>query len=71
MLAGKSPGPYGFKIHFFKEWWSAIKEYIWKLVEASHNRYWMHKNLNATFLTLIPKKEGTLDQNPISIDLPI
>ena len=70
MKKGKAPGPDGFPIEFFQEFWEIIKFYLLEVVQESYQNKQMLKSLNATFLTLIPKVDGanSLDQfRPISL----
>jgi hypothetical protein len=63
-------GPDGFTIAFFRSYWSIVKA---DLMNSSHNFYEherLVKSLNATFITLIPKKLGHLearDFRPINL----
>ena len=61
MPHGKYPGPDGFIVEFFKACWSKFKQNMLQLFEASRKISRVHQALNVTFLTLIPKKDGTLD----------
>ncbi|KAK1297873.1 hypothetical protein QJS10_CPB14g00976 [Acorus calamus] len=68
--ADKAPGPDGFGLRFFQEFWGIVKD---DLMEMFHN-FFVSSNgiggLNATFLVLIPKQEGAVeigDFRPISL----
>ena len=70
MKKGKAPGPDGFPIEFFQEFWEIIKFDLLEVVQESHRNKQMLKSLNSTFLALIPKKEeaNRLDQfRPIAL----
>ena len=58
MKKGKAPGPDGFPIEFFQEFWEIIKYDLLDVVQESYRNKQMLKSLNSTFLALIPKKEG-------------
>lgn len=67
---GKAPGPDGFPIEFYQEFWEIIKFDLLEVVQESHRNKQMLKSLNSTFLTLIPKKDeaNKLDQfRPIAL----
>ena len=70
MKKGKAPGPDGFPIEFFQEFWEIIKFDLLEVVQESYQNKQMLKSLNATFLALIPKVDGAnrLDQfRPIAL----
>ena len=70
MKKGKAPGPDGFPIEFFQEFWEIIKFDLLEVVQESYQNKQMLKSLNATFLALIPKVDGanSLDQfRPIAL----
>ncbi|XP_057871389.2 uncharacterized protein LOC131077832 [Cryptomeria japonica] len=70
MKKGKAPGPDGFPIEFFQEFWEIIKFDLLEVVQGSLRNKQMLKSLNSTFLALIPKKEGAnrMDQfRPIAL----
>ncbi|WMV39522.1 hypothetical protein MTR67_032907 [Solanum verrucosum] len=59
----KHPGPDGFSMAFFRQCWDIIKT---ELVAAVQNFYVegvFEKSINATFVTLIPKKTGAEELN--------
>ena len=66
----KSPGPDGFPMAFFQACWGIVKS---DLLGVFHNFYangQFEKGLNATFITLIPKKQAVKeirDFRPISL----
>ncbi|XP_071703896.1 uncharacterized protein [Rutidosis leptorrhynchoides] len=68
--SSKAPGPDGFIMGFYKKFWYVIKE---ELIEAI-NLFWdtgeISKGCNASFITLVPKKQdplGLSDYRPISL----
>ncbi|XP_057868067.2 uncharacterized protein LOC131075253 [Cryptomeria japonica] len=58
MNKGKAPGPDGFPVEFFQEFWDIVKQDLLEVVCESLHSKQMLRALNATFLVLIPKKEG-------------
>ena len=58
MEKGKAPGPDGFTIDFFQNYWDLVKEELWEVVEESRGTKRVLKAFNATFLSLIPKEQG-------------
>lgn len=54
----KSPGPDGFSMSFYKECWEILKGDIMKMVEDFYTSDFLDVRNNATFISLIPKKEG-------------
>ena len=70
MKKGKAPGPDGFPIEFFQEFWDIIKLDLLAVAQESQKNKQMLRALNSTFLALIPKGEGAdqLSQfRPISL----
>lgn len=64
----KAPGPDGFRLFFVQRFWSDLKEDFMEFLEF-YTRGRLSKNLCASFITLIPKKEGAAqlkDFRPIS-----
>ena len=59
MKEGDSLRPDGFTLNFFHHFWEMIKIDVWNIVEKSRLSGHILPALNATFLTLIPKGEGT------------
>jgi hypothetical protein len=57
MPPGKAPGPDGFTTDFFHYCWDMIKEYVLLEVEESRASGKFLSDLNAMFITLIPKEE--------------
>lgn len=66
----KSPGPDGFPMAFFQRFWSDVKEDILQFMKEFHARGRPSKNLGASFIVLIPKKDEAdriRDFRPISL----
>ena len=66
----KAPGPDGFPIAFWIFSWEFVKEEVLGFFREFHDQCRFVKNLNATFLMLIPKKqtvEDFKDLRPISL----
>ena len=60
---GKSPGPDGFTISFYRATWDIIKEDIKKMINWTKKKDKIGGATNSTFLALIPK-----EKNPLSIE---
>ena len=54
----KAPGPNGFTMAFWQFSLDIVKEDITRLFKEFHDYGEFVKNLNATFLVLVPKNEG-------------
>ncbi|XP_057428588.1 uncharacterized protein LOC130722016 [Lotus japonicus] len=68
--ANKAPGPDGFTMAFFKQFWSLIKEDVMRFFGDFHVNGKIVKGLNAAFIALIPKgnnQETVADYRPISL----
>ena len=66
----KAPGPDGFSLAFFQICWDIIRNDIMAVIKYFHGMGTFAKSLNATFLTLIPKKTEAIevkDFRPISL----
>jgi hypothetical protein len=66
----KSPGPYGWTVEFFLHFFELVGEELLEVVEDSRRRGEVIKDLNSTFLVLIPKvnKPTTFgDYRPIAL----
>ncbi len=58
MLVDKAPGPDGFPTFFFQKYWEIIKDDIVKAIQEFFGEKNLLKEINATFLVLIPKVPG-------------
>ncbi|KAK1300345.1 hypothetical protein QJS10_CPB13g01076 [Acorus calamus] len=68
--ADSAPGPDGFGARFIQSFWQLIKEDVMEMFQFFFSGQQSIGCLNATFLVLIPKKEGALevgDYRPISL----
>ena len=69
----KSPGPNGFPMAFFHACWGILKPDLMAVFRHFFaNKGKFEKSLNATFITLIPKKNAAIevkDFRPISLVL--
>ncbi|XP_071695652.1 uncharacterized protein [Rutidosis leptorrhynchoides] len=68
--SSKAPGPDGFNLRFFKEFWELIKGELIEAVTWFWNRGEFSRGCNASFVTLIPKvsnPSGLNDFRPISL----
>ena len=66
----KAPGPDRFTMAFFQSCWSTVKTDVMNVFHVFHAHAVFEKSLNATFLTLIPKKFDAVDVQdfrPISL----
>lgn len=66
----KAPGPDGFNFAFVRASWSFLEDDFCQLFQEFHHRGKLNKELNATFLTLIPKIPNpaeSKDFEPISL----
>jgi hypothetical protein len=54
----KALGPDGFSLAFFQKCWEVLKEDIMVVFKEFHGRGHFEKSINATFISLIPKKVG-------------
>ena len=66
----KSPGPDGWTVEFFIQFWDMIGNEVVELVEESHLTGHISGGLNSTFIALIPKISKTItfdDYRPISL----
>jgi len=66
----KAPGPDGFPMCFFQNFWEVLKFDFMNAVNHFHERHEFERSLNATYVALIPKKPGATelrDFRPISL----
>ena len=54
----KEPGPDGFTLAFWNFFWPIVGGEVMQVFEELHSQNAIFRSLNATFLVLIPKKEG-------------
>jgi hypothetical protein len=57
----KSPGPDGFIMAFFQKCWHVLEKDIMGFFDEFYDKGTFAGSLNATFVTLIPKKQNALD----------
>ena len=70
MEGDKAPGPDGFTMAFFKKCWSVVEIDVMAFFDHFHRSAEFEQSLNASFLSLIPKKNNALnikDFRPISL----
>lgn len=66
----KSPGPDGFPMAFFQACWGIVKPNLMVVFHQFYANGQFEKSLNATFVTLIPKKHAAneiRDFRPLSL----
>lgn len=66
----KSPGPDGFGLDFFKDYWEIFRVDLLRVFSEFHANGKLAKGSNSSFITLIPKKAGVCTLNdfrPISL----
>ncbi len=66
----KAPGPDGFSLAFFQHCWCIVRGDILAVCNEFHKHCQFERSLNATFVSLIPKKHGAIqikDFRPISL----
>ena len=59
----KAPGPDGFSGLFFKHYWDIVGDQVVTAVQSFFREGWMLPQMNHTFITLIPKKQGACNFN--------
>ena len=67
---GKAPGPNGFNFRFVSHFWELLEDDFIKFMGEFYENGKLTKGVNCTFLTLIPKVEGSPllnDFRPISL----
>ena len=70
MEGDKALGPNGFTISFFHKCWSVVEEDVMDFFDYFHWHSVFEQSMNASFLTLIPKKcnaSNIKDFRPISL----
>lgn len=66
----KALGPDGFSGVFFKKYWSIVGDQVVATVQSFFRDGWLLRNVNHTYIMLIPKKQGACNFNhfrPISL----
>ena len=66
----KAPGPDGFSLAFFHHCWGVVERDVLAMFEEFYLHSKFEKSLNATFIALVPKKNGASnirDFRPISL----
>ena len=54
----KAPGPDGFFMAFYHHYWGVVERDVLAMFEEFYQHNKFEKSLNATFIALIPKKNG-------------
>jgi hypothetical protein len=70
MPVDRAPGPDGFNGLFLKKCWHIVKEDFYKLAADFHNESLQLRNINGSYITLVPKKKvarRVIDFCPISL----
>ena len=70
MEGDKAPGPDGFTMAFFHKCWSVVEKDVMDFFVYFHQYSMFERSMNASFLTLIPKKCNAVnikDFHPISL----
>ena len=66
----KASGPDGMPGIFYRHYWSIVGDQLIEVVKSFFREGWLLKELNHTFITLIPKTQGASNFNqfrPISL----
>ena len=61
--SNKTPGPDGFGAGFFKTYWNIIKKDLFNCITEFFTNGKLLKELNETFITLIPEKQNPVQTN--------
>ena len=70
MEGDKALGPNGFTMAFFQKCWSVVEKDVMDVFDYFHRHFVFERSMNASFLTLIPKKCNAVnikDFRPISL----
>jgi hypothetical protein len=59
----KAPGPDGFSGIFFKHYWEIVGSQVVTAVQSFFREGWLLSQMNHTFITIIPKKQGANNFN--------
>ena len=62
LASGKSPGPYGFNVDFYKFVWRDIQDNLFKAINHFFDIAHMLNSYGLTYIALIPKKDNP--ENP-------
>ena len=57
MSSLKAPGPVGLQASFYQKYWKIVGKFVCKMVRAFFHNGHLLKEINRTFITLIPKLE--------------
>ena len=60
MEGDKAPSPDGFSLAFYRHCWGVVERDVLVVFEEFYQHNKFEKSLNATFIALIPKKNGCL-----------
>lgn len=69
-LKEKAPGPDGFSICFYLEFWDVLGNNVFRALEEFHSKGVLCRSLNSSFITVISKKSQPVDirdYRPISL----
>ena len=61
MEGDKAPGPNGFTMTFFLKCWNVVEKDVMAFFDHFHRSSVFERSLNASFLSLIPKKNNALN----------
>ena len=63
MKSLKAPDPDGFPALFYKHYWDIVGDPVVLATQSFFRDGWLLRNLNQTFISLIPKKPGACNFN--------
>ena len=61
MEGDKASNPDGITMDFFHKCWSVVEKDVMAFFEHFHRHYVFERSMNASFLTLIPRKSNALN----------